>query len=156
MTPGLLALLLSALALVASCWANSIAQRALAESSKVKLLELQAEVLREVDLQHASFGSLLAVTAEAALLYIQNPTIAANNHDDHERLKQNINTVQSLSARYEEQRVLAESNFGKGDIEEQTKILANIRRLTLHVQEDVKKELRHVERLREQVFAALS
>lgn len=154
MTPEIAALLFSALALWASWRANSIAQRALSESSKVKLLEVQAEVLREVDLQHAKFGSLLAVTAEAALLYAQNPALAANNPGGFERVKQNIDAVQSLRARYEEQRALAERDVGKGSIEAETKILANIRRLTIHAQEDLEKELRHVESLREQVRAA--
>jgi len=154
MSPEVAALLFSALALWASWRANSIAQKALNESSKVKLLEIQSEVLREVDLQHAKFGSLLAVTAEAALLYTQNPALAVSNPGGLKRVKQNIEAVQSLRERYEEQRNLAENNVGQGSIEAETKILANIRRLTIHVQEDLEKELRHVENLREQARGA--
>lgn len=154
MTLELAALLFSALALWASWRANSIAQKALTESNKVKLLEIQSEVLKEVDLQHAKFGTLLAVTAEAALLYAQSPALAASNPGGFERVKQNIDAVQSLRGRYEEQRKLAEDNVGQGSIEAETKILANIRRLTIHVQEDLEKELRHVEGLREQARVA--
>jgi hypothetical protein len=154
MTPEIAALLFSAFALWASWRANSIAQKALNESNKVKLLEIQSEVLKEVDLQHAKFGTLLAATAEAALLYAQNPALAATNPGGFERVKQNIDAVQSLRERYEEQRKLAESNVGQGSIEAETKILANIRRLTIHVHEDLEKELRHVEGLREQARVA--
>jgi hypothetical protein len=112
--------------------------------------EIHSTVLREVDLQHAKLGTLLAITAEAALLYAQNPSLAANNLGGFERVKQNIDAVQLLRMRYEEQRNLAERNFGQGDMEEENKNLANIRRLTIHVQEDIDKELRHVENLREQ------
>lgn len=154
MTQEYAALLFSAFALWVSWRANSIAQKALNESNKVKLLEIQSEVLKEVDLQHAKFGTLLAVTAEAALIYAQNPALAANNPGGFERVKQNIDAVQSLRGRYEEQRKLAESNVGQGSIEAEAKILADIRRLTIHVQEDLEKELRHVEGLRAQARVA--
>lgn len=156
MTLELAALLFSALALWASWRANSIAQKALSESNKVRLLELQAEILREVDLQHAKFGSLLAATAEVALLYGQNPQLAANSPGGYERAKQNIEAVQSLSRRYNEQRSLAEVTLGQGTIESGTRILADIRRLTIHVQEDLDNELRHVESLRERLRTILS
>lgn len=120
----------------------------------MKLLEIQSEVLKEVDLQHAKFGTLLAIRAESALLYAQNPALAANNPGGFERVKQNIDAVQSLRGRYEEQRTLAELNVGQGSIEAETTILANVRRLTIHVQEDLEKELRHVEGLREQARVA--
>lgn len=88
------------------------------------------------------------------MLYAQNPALAANNPGGFERVKQNIDAVQSLRGRYEEQRTLAELNVGQGSIEAETTILANVRRLTIHVQEDLEKELRHVEGLREQARVA--
>jgi len=154
MTLELAALLFSAFALWASWRANSIAQKALNESGKIKLLEVQAEVMREIDIQHAKLGSLLAAAAEAALLFIQNPELARADLEGLERLKQNIEVVQSLRKRYEEGRQLAENNVGRGSIEAETKILANIRGLTVHVQEDLEKELRYVEGLKEQARAA--
>lgn len=142
------ALLVSALALWVSWRANSYAKAALAQSAKVKLLEVQAEVLREIDLQDAKLGSLLAITAEAALAYAQSEDLRKRDPDGHARIQQNIDAVQGLRSRYEEQREIAERSLGQGSVEAQTGILANIRRLTLHVQEDIEKERRHLEQLR--------
>jgi|SRR5680860_340622 len=141
------ALLISALALCVSCRANSYAKAALAQSAKVKLLEVQAEVLREIDLQHAKLGSLLAITAEAALAYVQSKELRKRDPNGHTRIKQHIDAVQGLRSRYEEQREIAEQSLGQGSVEAQTGILANIRRLTLHVQEDIEKERRLLEQL---------
>lgn len=151
MTIEIAALLFSAFALWASWRANSIAQKALRDSAKINLLEVQADVLREIDVQHAKLGALLAATAEAALIYAYNPAVAQANPAGFDRVKQNIQAVQALRARYEEQRQQAEANLGAGSVEAATALLANIRRLTIHVQEDLDKELRHVEQLRERV-----
>ena len=151
MTVELAALLFAAIALWAAWRANSIAHKALEQSSRVRLLELQAELLREIDLQHAKFGSLLAATAEALVLYIQHPELAASDPTGHARAKQNVAAVESLRKRYEEQRALAESMIGQSSIESHTIQLADTRRLTIHVQEDIDKELRNVEFLREQL-----
>lgn len=151
MTVELAALLFAALASWAAWRANSIAHKALEQSSRVRLLELQAELLREIDLQHAKFGSLLAATAETLVLYVQHPELAANDLTGHARAKQNVAAVESLRKRYEEQRALAESMIGQGSIESHTIHLADTRRLTIHVQEDIDKELRNVEFLREQL-----
>ena len=147
------ALLLSGLALWASWRANSIANSARAESGRIKLLEMQGEVLREIGFQHAKFGSLLAATDEAVLIYTQTPELRGAGPRGYERVRQNIEAVQSLRSRYEEQRKLAEDNVGNGSIKAETQILANIRRLTTHVQEDLDKELRNVESLRQQAHA---
>jgi hypothetical protein len=141
------ALMISALALWASWRANSHAKNALAQSAKVKLLEAQTEILREIDLQHAKLGSLLAVTAEAALAYAQNGNLCETDPDGHARIEQNLQVVQELRARYGEQRKLAEESFGKGNVDAQLEILGNIQRLTLHVQEDIENERRHLEHL---------
>ncbi|WP_321391844.1 hypothetical protein [uncultured Desulfuromusa sp.] len=134
------ALLFSALALWASWRANSQSKIALAQSNKAKLLELQNESLREIDLQHAKLGALLAVTAEAALAYSQNEKLIQENPGGYDRLKNNIETVLRLQSRYDEQRNFAESSLGEGSLEKQIEILANIRRLTVHINEDIEKE----------------
>ena len=139
------ALLISALALWASWRANSHSKIALAQSEKAKLLEIQTEALREIDLQHAKLGALLSITAEVALAYSENEELCQNNPGGFDRLKQNIETVQRLQSRYDEQRNLAESSLGEGSLEKQIEILANIRRLTLHVNEDIEKEKRNFE-----------
>lgn len=139
------ALIISALALWASWRANSHSKAALGQAERAKLLEVQAEALREIDLQHAKLGSLLAVTAEAALIYGANKGLCRKDPNGYARLRQNIETVQRLRSCYEEHRNLAESNLGQGTLEKQLEILANIRRLTLHVNEDIEKERRNLE-----------
>lgn len=143
------ALIIAALALWASWRANSHAKLALDQSKKTKLLEVQSEVLREIDLQHAKLGALLACTAEAALTYAQSEVLQRQDPAGRERISQNLNAVQRIRSRYDEQRRLAESSLGNGNIERQWEILANIRRLTLHVQEDIEKERRHLEQLQQ-------
>lgn len=141
---------ISALALWASWRANSHAEASLAQAEKIKLLELQTEVLREIDLQQAKLGSLLAVTAEAALAYVRSEYLRKIDPDGHARLRQDIDPVQGLRSPYEEQRAIAEQSLGQGNVEAQIRILADIQRLTLHVQENIENEYRHLEYIQRQ------
>lgn len=141
------ALVVSALALWASWRANWHAKATLAQSSKAKLLEVQAEVLKEIDVQDAKLCSLLAITVEAELAYVQSESLRRRNPQGHARIKQNIDAVQALHSQYEQQREIAHQSLGKCNVEAQMRILADIRRLTLHVEEDIEKVRRHFDKL---------
>lgn len=141
------ALILAGLAVWASWRANSHAKRALEQTESVKLLELQSEALREIDRQNAKLGSLLTTLAETALVYSQDENLRLNDPKGYSRIRNSIESVKELRERYEEHRKPAEQNLGSGSVETQTKILAEIRRLTIHVEEDIEKEARNLERL---------
>lgn len=141
--------ILAGLAVWASWRANSHAKTALEQTESVKLLELQSEALREIDRQNAKLGSLLTTLAETALVYSQDEHLQLNDPQGYSRIRNNIESVKNLRERYEEQRTLAEQNVGSGSVEMQTKILSEIRRLTIHVEEDIEKESRNLERLRQ-------
>lgn len=144
------ALIISALALWAAWRANSVAQLAFDHAKKAALVDVQANLIREIDLQHAKLGTLLALTAEAALLYKYHPSLKEEDLGGHERVLKNIDALESLGAGYEEQRRLAEAAIGEGNIEKQHSILAQVRRLTVHVEEDIEKEKRNIDILKAQ------
>lgn len=149
------ALIISALALWAAWRANSVAQLAYDHAKKAALVDVQANLIREIDLQHAKLGTLLALTAEAALLYKYHPSLKEEDPRGHERVLKNIESIESLRTRYEEQRRLSEAAIGEGNIEKQHSILAQVRRLTVHVEEDIEKEKRNIDILKAQWEKAL-
>lgn len=148
--------LLAIIAIIASVRSNIIAHKSLqlsekteVETNKRRILEKRTEILREVDHRNAIFGNLLAIMAEAAITYQKEPSFAAQNEKDIKRLENNINAIREMRERYEKHRNIAEQIDSQADIEGLEFSLAETRRLNLHVEQDIIKEERNLNRIRE-------
>lgn len=148
-------LLIAILSLVVSLRSNSIAAKAkqfteqsLRDARRVEVFRKRTEILAEIDRQHARFGTLLAIIAEKSVLYQQNPVIAKRNLSEISRLTKSMKAIQQLMDRYKKQRSVSE-RIGEGaDLAQHEVGLAEIRRLTIHVDEDISKELMGLEDVR--------
>lgn len=149
------ALLISVLAILASLYANSIAQQARKfseeahrQAERVRVFEKRTDILSEIDTQNARFGTLLAIIAEKMLLIQKSPALLQSHSREYERLSQNLTAIKNLHSRYEEQRGLTEQ-VGEGvDLAQQEEVLAEIRRMTIHLNETIKKEESQLEELK--------
>jgi hypothetical protein len=149
------ALFISVIALLISLLANHTAQQshklnltAKADTDRVLLFEKKREALNEVDRQHARIATLMMVTAQKILLFRENPELHDSIQAEFDRLKSNLKSVQQLEAKYEEQRRGIEAIDVGANIAEQDELLANIRRLTIHIEKDVAHEQSHLDELR--------
>lgn len=152
--PLLITLLSLLVALRSSATANRarrFAERVHAENEKIKIFCKRTEILSEIDRQHARLGSLLAVIAEKLVLFQRHPQLAESQPHEPQRLLQNLDAVQHLQAGYEKQRFVSEQVGEGADLASQEKALADIRRLTIHVDEDFSKELRALEDLKQRL-----
>ncbi len=155
LTAAYAALLISILAVLASVRANSIAQKSRKfsedvqrQAERAQVYEKRTEILTEIDTQHARFGTLLAIIAEKMILIQRNPNLLEDYPNEYERLAQNLSAIESLRSRYEEQRAVSE-RIGEGaDLAQQEEALAEMRRLTIHVNEDIRKEEAHLSELK--------
>jgi hypothetical protein len=152
------ALLTALLALVISLRANYTAHQAhrlnlrnKADADRVLLFEKKRELLNEVDRQHTLIATLMMVTAQKILLFRDHPELHDSMKDEFDRLKSNLNSVAVLHNKYEKQRKGIESINVGADIAAQEELLANIRRLTIHVEKDIAHERAGLELLRAQV-----
>lgn len=152
------ALLAALLALVISLCANHTAHQAhklnlenKADAERILLFEKKRELLNEVDRQHTRFATLMMLTAQKILLFREHPSLHDTMQDEFSRLKSNLNAVQNLAAKYEEQRKGIEAITVGADIAAQEELLANIRRLTIHVEKDIAHEQAHLNELRSRV-----
>ena len=137
------AVLISLLAIIVTVRANVIAHKA--KSLAVKVNEQQqelivykqrTELLEEIDKQQAILNRLAAVTLQK-MATIQHD----KNSKNYQRLEKNINAVNSLRSSYETQRELAYSIEKGASLNANERNLADIRRLTLHLEQDIKIEL---------------
>ena len=149
------ALFIAILALVVSLRANYISNNAnenaikqQLKNNRMKNLEKRTEILSEIDKQNAIQGHLLSVTAEKIILFQKNPDLLNKHPQENERLKQNINGIQLLKSNYEERRTVSEQIGAEADLEQQEKALAEIRRLTIHLEEELIKEKDHLNDLK--------
>jgi hypothetical protein len=125
-----------------------------ADNERVLLFEKKRELLNEVDRQYTRFATLMMLTAQKILLFREHPSLHETMQDEFDRLKSNLNAVQVLAAKYEEQRKGIESINVGADIAAQEELLANIRRLTIHVEKDIAHEQALLNELRSQVGAS--
>ena len=152
------ALLASLIALAISLRASYTAHRAYklnvrnkTDADRVLLFEKKRELLNEVDRQHARFATLMLLTAQKILLFREHPTLHDTMQDEFDRLKSNLSAVQKLSEKHEEQRKGIEAIDVGADIAAQDELLANVRRLTIHVEKDIAHEEAHLKELRERL-----
>jgi hypothetical protein len=149
------AFLVAVLALAISLRANYTAHQAhkfnlksKADADRVLLLQKKRELLNEVDHQHARFATLMMLTAQKILLFREHPELHDTMQEEFIRLKANLNTIQNLAAKYDEQRSGIEAITVGHDIASQEELLANIRRLTIQVDKDILHEMSHLGELR--------
>jgi len=152
------ALLVAIFALVASVRANSISkksqeisQKAFIESQRIKLFEKRTETLQEIDSQNAKLGTWLTVLGESLSLFRENPKLQEMEPDQLERIGQNVVVGIKLQSKYNEQRNVSEKIGDGADPALQEKAIASIRRLTIHIDEEIKKEERYLESLKEKL-----
>ena len=147
--------LIALIALVFSLRANYTAHHAhklnlqnKADAERLLLYEKKRELLNEVDRQHTRFATLMMLTAQKILLFREYPELHKTMQEEFERLKSNLNAVQHLSDKYEKQRKGIEAINVGADIAAQEELLANIQRLTIHVEKDIAHEQTHLDEIR--------
>lgn len=148
-------MLIAILALLASIRASSISkksydlsQKALADTQRIMLYEKRSETLKEIDSQNAKLGTLLAILGESLTLYRENLKLQEVESGHFERIRQNVVAVEKLRSKYKEQRSITEK-IGEGAEPAQQEIaLASIKRLTIHLDQDIIKEERCLQLLK--------
>jgi hypothetical protein len=141
------ALLVAVLALLISLRANYTAHSAYklnlkskADSDKILLFEKKRALLNEVDRQNTRLRTLMLVAAQKILLFREHPSLHETMQEEFDRLKSNLKALQELADKYDEQRKGVEAINVGADIAVQEELLANIQRLTIHVEKDIAHE----------------
>ena len=141
------ALMVSVLALLISLRANYTAHlthklslKSKADAEKILLYEKKRALLNEIDRQHTRLRTLMMVTAQKMLLFREHPSLHETMQDEFDRLKANLKAVQQLAEQYDEQRKGVEAIDVGADIATQEDLLANVQRLTIHVEKDIAHE----------------
>jgi hypothetical protein len=149
------ALLVAVLALLISLRANHVSKqahelnvRSKADADRVRLSEKKRELLNEIDKQHVTLATLSLITAQGVLVFKECPKLHELLPDEFDRLKGNLRTVENLAANYESQRKGFEVVDGESDAAGQDRALAEVRRLTIHLEKDVAHERLLLEQLR--------
>jgi hypothetical protein len=148
---GNAALLVSLLALIISLLANSTARHANALNAKskadadhVRFSEKRRELLNEIDRQHARMVTLMLLTAQQIALLNENPHMRERSADEYKRLRKNLAAVHGLGSRYEEQRQIIEGVKAATELTDPDALLADTRRLTIHLEKDIEHEERRL------------
>lgn len=148
------ALLVSVIALVVSLRATYTAHQVhklylknKADAERILLFEKKRDLLTEVDRQHTRLATLMMLIAQKILLFREHPSLHDTMRAEFHRLKANLNAVQHLSEAYEKQREGIQAINVGADIAAQEELLANIRRLTIHVEKDIAHEQAHLSEL---------
>lgn len=141
------ALVVAILALVVSLAAHRTARAAHAlnlkarrDQDRVRLFEKKRETLNELDTQYTRMATLSMVIAQKILLFRDNRHLHESMPEEFARLKKNLASIEQLRSRYTEQRAAAEALGDGMDIAAQEEILAEVRRLTIHIEKDIAHE----------------
>jgi hypothetical protein len=152
------ALFVSMLALLISIRSVSIAEKSRRaterrdrDAERARVYEKRTEILSEIDKQNARLGTLMLILAEKLLLLQRTPSLREKHQNEYDRLMQNLKAVQTLRSRYEEQRRASEAIDAGSRLLDLDPVLADVRRLSIHVEEDIEKETRSLEQLRQSV-----
>ncbi len=151
----------SVLALIISLRANSavregnwLAKRAKEEVDRIRRYELRASLLNEIDLQHTRAATVMMLTARKMMLFNQNPQLHEVDSSEFSRLKNNLEVTQKMQATYDERRQTAEVIREGSDMARTLELLANERRLTIHLEKEILHEEQGLLDLSERVRAA--
>ena len=152
------AVLLSILAILISLRSFSISRRSFIlsetiaeENKRVKASEKRAEILELIDKKNAKIGNLQSLYGEKYYLLVQYPQIAVKYPEEIDRIRNNVNSLQKLRDQYNEERRNFELFDEKIDIPFNQNTLADIKRLLIHIEEDIVKEERGLVSLRNEV-----
>lgn len=155
LTAGHAALFIAMLALITSLRANHISNKANTISAeqknktkRLKALEKRTDILSEIDKQNALQGHMLVVIADKLHLFHQNTELTNKHTGEYKRLMQNLNSIQQLKSNYKERRSVSAALDADADLEMQEKTLAEVRRLTIHLEEELAKEKDHLNNLK--------
>ena len=119
---------------------HKLSLRSKADAEKILLYEKKRALLNEVDRQHTRLRTLMMVTAQKILLFREHPSLHETMQDEFDRLKSNLTEVQQLAEKYDEQRKGIEAINVGADIATQEELLANVQRLTIHVEKEIAHE----------------
>ncbi len=151
-------LLIAILALLVSMRANSISKKSYKLSNKARvdaqrilLYEKRSKNLEEIDSKNSKFGTMLVILGESLDLFRENPEFQELESGHFERIKKNIAAVQELRSKYEEQRNVTKSIGEGADPAKQEEVLASIKRLTIHLDQDIIKEERCLRLLKDKL-----
>jgi hypothetical protein len=149
------ALLTAILALLVSLRATYIAHQAhnlnlknKADARRLLLSEKKRELLNELDKEHATLATLSFVTEQQIAKFEECSRLNDLMPEELARLTSNLQTLETLKQSYFTQRAEIESLGDGADIAEQDERLANIRRLTIHLEKDIAHEKALLEQLR--------
>jgi len=149
------AILLSILALLISLRSFSISRRSLVlsesialENKRVKASEKRAEILELIDRKNAKIGNLQSIYGEKYYYLVQNLQVGNKFPEEIDRIRNNLNSLQNLRTQYNEERKNVELFDEKMDIPFNKNTLAEIKRLLIHIEEDIVKEERGLMSLR--------
>lgn len=152
------ALLLSSLAILISLRSFSISQRSLKlsektakDSKKVKASEKRAELLEIIDKKNAKIGNLQSIYGEKHACLVQNQQLSDKYPGEVERILNNVNCLNDLKSQYGIERKNVESFESEIDIPFTQNTLADIKRLLIHIEEDIVKEERGLKLLKEEL-----
>lgn len=143
------ALFVAALALVISLRANSAAREASrfaaqskADADRLRQYEGHRALLNELDLQHTRMSTLMMLTAQKLILFKEHPRLHETETGEFDRLTGNLDFMKKQYAGYDAHRQVAENVREGSDAARTEDLLAEARRLTIHLEKDVRHEER--------------
>jgi len=150
------ALLVAVIALLISLRANWIAQKAHQLNVKVNatsdrrvFAEKHRELLNELDAQYTKMATLALITSRKILLFKEYPLLHEEHANEFDRLKSNLNAVETMRSNYAERRKTAEQLTNAAtDAAEIDNMLSKVRQLTIHIDKDIRHEESDFDHLR--------
>ncbi len=137
-----ISIVLSIVAVVATIHSNIIAEEAKTISNdahRLAVYKQRTELLKEIDKQQALLNRLATITVKKI------SDLSGSNKKGLEgeinRLKNNYDAINGLRGRYEEQRELAYKMNGTTSQDALELAIVDVRRLTLHLEQDINNEL---------------
>jgi hypothetical protein len=140
-------LLISLLALLGTVNANVIAERGRRASvdagrraDAITNIQKHSEILLEIETQNARLGTLLMIVVQKILLFQRHPELHAEYPGEYERLQNQLQALEHCRDDYVKQRSAAKSAGDSGSAIRKEVILADIKCLTIRLNEEVVKE----------------
>lgn len=151
---SVIALLISFRANVFAHSAHKLNVKNREDADKVLLAEKKGKLLNELDRQHVTLAMLSFVTAQQILLFKDCPQLDGLMPEELSRLRSNLQVIENLEESYEPQRFTAEAYDAAADIPKLDSRLAEVRRLTIHLEKDIAHEKMLLEQLKHLVATA--
>lgn len=147
--------LLSAIAIIATVRSNLIAEKARQLSEEVSrkqqdlnVYQQRTQILEEIDRQQSLLNRLGTVTLQKIVM-LQSCEKVEGIRSRVARLKKNHDAVEHLRSRYDEQRNAAYAIESDASLNENERNLADIRRLTFHIDQEIQSEISELDEIRE-------